>query len=86
MPRKTVSPLENHPREAETRRMMLEARIDDEQEVMDLQSSELACDVADAWHLDRPNAPAIALRSPLAKALDRLELITRPSAMRKTRP
>jgi hypothetical protein len=86
MNRVRKSPLEDHPREAETRRAMIEARIDDEQEVMDLQASELACLVADEWHRDRPNAPAIALRSPLAKALDRLELITRPSAMRKVRP
>jgi hypothetical protein len=86
------SPLEDHPREAETRRMMLEARIDDEQEVMDLQASELACAVADAWARARPTLlcgdyPDLDSYAPgLEKALNRLELITRPSAMRKIRP
>jgi hypothetical protein len=67
---------------------MLEARIDDEQEVMDLQSSELACELADAWVGDnwgrdtsRPELLPI-----LRNALNKLELITRPSAMRKVRP
>ena len=77
------SPLENHPREAETRRMMLEARIDDEQEVMDLQASELACAVADAW---AKSSEYTDVTSTLKSALARLELITRPSAMRKVRP
>jgi hypothetical protein len=82
-------PLEDHPRAAETRRMMIEARIDDEQEVMDLQSSELACDIADAW-VKHPTSwdlgHKIGISKEFARTLDRLELITRPSAMRKVRP
>jgi len=83
MKRLRKDPLEDHPRAAETRRMMLEARIDDEQEVMDLQSSELACDIADGW---AKNPRRGELHPGLEDNLDRLELITRPSAMRKVRP
>jgi len=92
MKRLRKNPLEGHPRAAETRRMMLEARIDDEQEVMDLQASELACDIADTWARARPTLlcgdyPDLDSYAPgLEKALNRLELITRPSAMRKVRP
>lgn len=85
-PRLRKSPLDGHPRAAETRRAMVVARIDDEVEVADLQASELACDVADAWAgaertFDLQLVPGVSRR--LAKALDRLELVTRPSAMRK---
>jgi hypothetical protein len=64
---------------------------DSEQEAIDLMASEIACAVADAWaelhdfdrHLVRST---FASGASSAAALDRLELITRPSAMRKVRP
>lgn len=82
--------LDNHPLATETRRAMRKARVKDAVEVIDLQASELACDVADAWvgardvisteYDDRGAVKKLDL------ALDRLELVTRPSAMRKVRP
>jgi len=67
---------------------MLAARFEDEVEVMDLQASELVCDVADLWvkarHMSDLSVSDSGRR--LAQALMRLELVTRPSAMRKVRP
>ena len=83
MKRIRKSPLEDHPREAETRRAMIEARVDDEQEVMDLQASELVCELADNWSKGRK---FLSGWHTLETALNRLEIITRPSAMRKVRP
>ena len=48
-----------------------------------------ACAVADAWAAlaaDREILSANARRAALAAALDRLEAVTRPSAVRKVRP
>jgi hypothetical protein len=85
-------------RAAETRELMRKARVDDEVEVMDLQASELACDVADAWAAelarvkktlphDNDAEDVLRDRDPIMfERLKRLELVTRPSAMRKVRP
>jgi len=89
MKRVRKDPLEGHPRAEETRQAMLQARFYDEQEVVELQSSELACAVADAWATDRMAARAADVfdeHPGLARALDRLELVTRASGMRKVRP
>lgn len=77
-------PLEGHPRAAETRELMRKAHIDDEVEVMDLQASEIACAVADKWAKAR--IFDLCIPEELRSALERLELVTRPSAMRKVRP
>lgn len=85
--RKT-SPFDGDPRAAETRELMKKALVDDEVEVMDLQASELACDVADLWLKAKP-LDVLMLGEKgrlLHQALMRLELVTRPSAMRKVRP
>ena len=82
-------PLKGHPRAEETRQAMLQARFDDEQEVVELQSSELACAVADAWATDRMASRCASVfdnHPNLARALDRIERVTRPSEMRKVRP
>lgn len=68
------------------RRRMLEARVDDETEVMDLQASEIACAVADAWFTYKYRPVGFQESRAFADAMERLELITRPSAMRKVRP
>ena len=78
-------PLANHPRAAETRELMKKAHVDDEVEVMDLQASELACDLADAFVRWRSSSD-LEVAAVMNKALVRLELVTRPSAMRKVRP
>jgi hypothetical protein len=92
MKRLRKDPLEGHPRATETRQAMLEARIDDAQEVMDLQASELACAVADGWvDWRRANSKTLGVdrtnhrTAILFDILDRLELVTRPSALRKMR-
>lgn len=87
--RKTMpSTLEGHPRATETRELMQKALVDDEVEVMDLQASELACDIADLWvkakHVSDLTVSYDGRR--LHQALMRLELVTRTSAMRKVRP
>lgn len=81
-------PLKNHSRAAETRELMKKAHVDDEVEVMDLQGSELACDVADLWVKARHSSDlSVSYEGRLlGQALVRLELVTRPSAMRKVRP
>jgi len=84
-------PFDGDPRADETRAAMLAARFEDEVEVMDLQASELACDVADAWADKRAKRPLWAVgfskdAPSLVATLDRLELVTRPSAMRRVRP
>lgn len=55
-----------------------------------LQDSPIACKVADAWVAERELFVLAGgfelMPSELHKALERLELVTRPSAMRKVRP
>lgn len=94
MSRSKKDPLKGHPREAETRQAMLAAHFEDAVEVTDLQASELACDVADAWVNARlavgahsePSTRNVRVLDSLRTALDRLEAVTRPSAMRKMQP
>lgn len=85
MARTKKSPLDAHPRAAETRELMAKALVDDEVEVIDLQASELACDVADAFVKWRRSSD-LGIAQAMGQALMRLELVTRPSAMRKVRP
>jgi hypothetical protein len=80
------SPLEGHPRAEETRQAMLQARFDDEQEVVDLQASELACDVADAWTTYKYHSVGFQESQRFTEAMERLELVTRASGMRKVVP
>lgn len=47
-------------------------------------ASEIACAVADAWVPIKLSG--LGMDRTLAAALDRLESVTRPSAMRKVRP
>lgn len=57
------------------------------EEIKWLQASEIACAVADAWVKERPHPEVVAYMLPTTfAALDRLEAVTRPSAMRKVRP
>jgi len=81
-------PLENHPRAVETRELMRKAMVTDEVEVMDLQASDLACYIADLWVKARHASDLTVSYNGrlLAQQLMRLELVTRPSAMRKVRP
>jgi hypothetical protein len=58
-------------------------------EALDLGASEIACAVADAWAAQRPREFGHShpgLTSALIEALDRLEAVTRASALRKVRP
>lgn len=54
-------------------------------EAVDLRASEIACAVADAWITAQGVEHGEERRQLLFAALDRLEAITRPSAMRKVR-
>jgi hypothetical protein len=87
MKRLKRDPLKNHPRAAKVRQAMAEARFDDEQEAADIQASELACAVADAWVVYRGRfsleAATTAPAQKLSEALNRLELVTRASGMRR---
>jgi len=72
--------------------------LDDDMEAIDLGASEIACAVADAWAAelvrvkrtlphDSDAEEVLRDRDPVMfKALQRLEAITRPSAVRKVRP
>lgn len=66
---------------------MQQSGFDDETEVIDLQASAIACAVADEWAalIAKMTVKPFMPRT-LRDALDRLEAITRPSAMRKVRP
>lgn len=57
-----------------------------EQDARDLQGIELACEVADAWVRIEGHEGATNVSCELRDALDRLEAVTRPSALRKVRP
>jgi hypothetical protein len=61
-----------------------------EDDAFQLAGIELACDAADAWAVLPAWLPGAARVTgawvPLARALDRLELATRGSAMRKVKP
>jgi hypothetical protein len=64
------------------------------EEIAWLQASEIACAVADAWVSTinksvltyTTKALRVSVPEDLFSALSRLELVTRPSAMRKVRP
>jgi hypothetical protein len=57
-----------------------------EMEAMDLQASDIACTLADAWVTYTKNLHDFQARNNLGLALEKLEIITRLSAMRKVRP
>ena len=65
---------------------MREARFDDEREVVDLQASELACAVADGWTTYKYSSVGFSESQRFIEAMERLELVTRASGMRKVLP
>jgi hypothetical protein len=60
--------------------------LDDDMEAIDLGASEIACAVADAWEKWRQVGGWEHVPGDLHMELERLEAITRPSAVRKVRP